>query len=463
MYDPAKVAGFTRKATIEEEAAQHPWLAYQLGRKAFRAPSDEKQLRRMKAVYFGLMTRVDAALGELFQFLKRSGRWDSTLIIVTSDHGKQMGDHWMLGKGEYFDGSYRIPLIIRDPRASADPSRGARITAFTENIDIMPTLMELAPQQWKGEDSRGVSSVTARRPLKLPAFIGIGPPRTGTTWLHAALAEVVWLPYNIKETNFFSRRYDKGIEWYASHFRHADDSRPIGEICPYLGTTETIDHIAEHIPDCKIICTLRDPVERAFSHYRLKHRFDRTPPSFEEALASSTDQVIRENNRYAFYLRRWRQRFGADRVMVAFYDDLKTAPQQYLDRISDFIGARHVAIEGRNFDRFEHNAAPHRVRFPRAAVISNQMYLWLMTHDAYVVVKYLRRLRLSSIFHGGGKKYPPLTPEVDARVRAMFRPEIEDLEALIGRDLSAWKYRTDKPRSKTAATSVQIAAGEAVR
>ncbi len=143
MYDPAMVGGFTRRESIEEEAAQHQWLAYQLGRKDFRAPSDEKQLRRIKAVYFGLMSRVDAALGELLQFLKRSGRWDSTLIIVTSDHGEQMGDHWMMGKGGYFDASYRIPLIIRDPRAAADSSRGARISAFTENIDIMPTLMDI--------------------------------------------------------------------------------------------------------------------------------------------------------------------------------------------------------------------------------------------------------------------------------------------------------------------------------
>ncbi len=198
--------------------------------------------------------------------------------------------------------------------------------------------------------------MTARRPLKLPEFIGIGPPRTGTTWLHAALDEVVWLPHNVKETDFFSKRYHKGIEWYASHFRHADDSRPIGEICPYFGATEIIDHVAEHIPRCKIIATLRDPVDRAYSHYWLKYRYDPTPPSFEAALGSSADRRLREENRYAFYLRQWQQRFGADRVMVAFYNDLKTDPQQYLDRICDFIGARHVAIEGRNFDRFEHNS-----------------------------------------------------------------------------------------------------------
>lgn len=50
-----------------------------------------------------------------------------------------MGDHWLIGKCGYFDGSYHIPLIIRDPRANK--TRGHQIDAFTENVDIMPTLL----------------------------------------------------------------------------------------------------------------------------------------------------------------------------------------------------------------------------------------------------------------------------------------------------------------------------------
>jgi arylsulfatase A-like enzyme len=140
LYDPAALPGFVRKQSAEEEGRQHPWLAYQLGRKAFRAPADEKKLRRLKAVYFGLMTRVDDEIGRLMGFLKESGLWNNTLIIFTSDHGEEIGDHWLLGKGGYFDGSYRIPLIIRDPRPGA--ARGERVAAFTENVDIMPTMLE---------------------------------------------------------------------------------------------------------------------------------------------------------------------------------------------------------------------------------------------------------------------------------------------------------------------------------
>jgi arylsulfatase A-like enzyme len=158
MYDPMAVPGFARLATPDDEAAQHPWLAHQLSRRQFRAGADDKRMRRLKAVYYGLMSEVDAALGRVFAFLKESGRWDNTLIVFTSDHGEQMGDHWLLGKCGYFDASYRIPLIVRDPRPRADASRGRVVTRFTENVDVMPTLLEAIgaaiPLQCDGQSLR---------------------------------------------------------------------------------------------------------------------------------------------------------------------------------------------------------------------------------------------------------------------------------------------------------------------
>ena len=88
------------------------------------------------------MSEVDDNLGRLFDAIKRLGQWDQTLIIFTSDHGEQMGDHWLMSKSGYFDQSYHIPLIVRDPRAGADVTRGKRVPQFTENVDIMPTMLE---------------------------------------------------------------------------------------------------------------------------------------------------------------------------------------------------------------------------------------------------------------------------------------------------------------------------------
>src|ERR1700687_1549707 len=70
------------------------------------------------------------------------------------------------------------------------------------------------------------------RPLRLPDVIGVGPSRTGSTWLYNVLRDTVDMPAGAKDTHFFHNFYDKGIEWYADHFRYATGERKIVEICP---------------------------------------------------------------------------------------------------------------------------------------------------------------------------------------------------------------------------------------
>ena len=140
MYPPEDLMDYNRADSREIEAEQHPWLAYALSQKHYSAPGDQKKLARLKASYFGLMSEVDDNLGRLFDYLKANNLWDNTLIIFTSDHGEQIGDHHLLGKLGYFDASYHIPLIIRDPEAI--DTQGKKLEGFTENIDIMPTMLE---------------------------------------------------------------------------------------------------------------------------------------------------------------------------------------------------------------------------------------------------------------------------------------------------------------------------------
>lgn len=140
LYPPETLMDFNRHPDVQTEAAQHPFMDAWLKRRYHAAPADDRKTARLKASYFGLMTEVDDNLGRLFAHLKKTGEWDNTLIIFTSDHGEQIGDHWLIGKMGYFDASYRIPLIVRDP--DANNTRGLQIDAFTENVDIMPTLLQ---------------------------------------------------------------------------------------------------------------------------------------------------------------------------------------------------------------------------------------------------------------------------------------------------------------------------------
>ncbi|RKZ43342.1 MAG: sulfatase, partial [Gammaproteobacteria bacterium] len=73
---------------------------------------------------------------------KQIGAYDNTLIVFTSDHGDMQGDHWMLSKSCYFDQAFHVPMIVRDPTTAADRSRGTQVEAFTESVDIMPTILD---------------------------------------------------------------------------------------------------------------------------------------------------------------------------------------------------------------------------------------------------------------------------------------------------------------------------------
>jgi arylsulfatase A-like enzyme len=105
-----------------------------------RAPSEPGQLRALRAQYFGMVSHVDEELGRLFAGLRDLGMWEDTVIVVTSDHGEQLGDQDRIGKGGFFEPSYHIVGIVRDP--GRPEGHGRRVEAFTENIDLMPTLCE---------------------------------------------------------------------------------------------------------------------------------------------------------------------------------------------------------------------------------------------------------------------------------------------------------------------------------
>ena len=149
MYDPTEVGGFRRAPTPEGDAAVHPLIAlahmatglehFVMGGSGPVAGLSEAEFRQLKATYFGMISEVDAQLGRVFEAIKLAGQWNDTLVIFTSDHAELMGDHYLLGKGGYHDQSQHTPLVIYDPRGGA---RGKTVSAFTEAVDIYPTLLE---------------------------------------------------------------------------------------------------------------------------------------------------------------------------------------------------------------------------------------------------------------------------------------------------------------------------------
>jgi arylsulfatase A-like enzyme len=155
---------FIRAATRKAEENAHPYLRYAMpkvgkgnfvyGAEGLIEDWDTGDFAAIRAIYYGMIAEVDAQLGRIWQALKDAGAWENTLIIFTSDHAEMAGDHWTLGKGGFFDGSYHIPLVIRDPKFAA---RGLEPTQFTAAADIFPTLCDrLGVEPGNGLDGRSL-------------------------------------------------------------------------------------------------------------------------------------------------------------------------------------------------------------------------------------------------------------------------------------------------------------------
>lgn len=150
MYDPAEGPGFRRAASAAVEAQAHPYLRWVTEgqgkhRQIYGPPGpttdgSEADARAVRATYWGMVSEIDAQIGRIRAILEAAGQWDDTLLVLTSDHGEQLGDHHLWGKMGFYDQSYHVPLILSGPGVTAE---GRVVEAFTESVDVMPTIVDL--------------------------------------------------------------------------------------------------------------------------------------------------------------------------------------------------------------------------------------------------------------------------------------------------------------------------------
>ncbi len=168
MYNPADLPLPARMQTRSQEGAVHPFMTGALiaptinsivrGCDGLLDHDSDQDVQLLRAIYLGLATEVDAHIGRLIAFLKETGQYDDTIIVLTADHGEMLGDHHLWGKQNPYDPAFRIPLFIHDPD---NPDQyGTTVDAFTETIDITPTILDLV-----GRDVPAGMDGTSLRPF----------------------------------------------------------------------------------------------------------------------------------------------------------------------------------------------------------------------------------------------------------------------------------------------------------
>ena len=197
----------------------------------------------------------------------------------------------------------------------------------------------------------------------LPGFLILGAQKAGTTALYAYLRwhpRITGPPW--KEVSYFDRHYLRGRRWYRGHFPLRAGGRLVGEASPgYLFHPLAPERVKTTVPDAKLVVLLRDPVERALSHYYHEVALGREPLSFEQAIEAESERtrgeeerLVREpgyfshawadytylaRGRYAEQLERWFGVFPREQLLVVASNELAAEPGQTYARVLEFLGA----------------------------------------------------------------------------------------------------------------------------
>lgn len=272
----------------------------------------------------------------------------------------------------------------------------------------------------------------------LPNFICIGTYRAGTTWLNSVLSEhsEIFVPSE-KELMFFSRYYDRGIDWYRKFFRNAGDSRIIAEICPtYLSHPAAPGLIKRHIPDVKLFACLRNPVDQVYSHYNLGV----TRGRYTKPLASLINDRSFPALIHAFhakYIKGYLEHFDKSQMLILLYDDLVNDPKGFLKSIYHFLNVREY------YPKFL-NERVNYSRIPRLAcldVLIAKVGTMLRDYNLLGLKMTLNKLRISDKLkriNSNRITTQPMDSGLRVHLNRLFETDKQQLELLIGRDLSGW-------------------------
>ena len=272
--------------------------------------------------------------------------------------------------------------------------------------------------------------------MTLPTFVGIGAERCGSTWLHQLLSQhsKIYMPVKRKELNFFSRNYDRGLEWYESFFPNSNDEKvykAIGEISPeYLNYPECVARMVSTKSIYKLIAILRNPVKRAYSHYGHAIRLRGYSKSFEEFLLDKPDAI-----NYGFYAKHLEP-------FLEFYDKNQLCCLVFEEAISDIASTRKILAQFLEVDlnEFPETAGLEKAnetyvpKFKKLNSLANQIRNNLVDSDGNWdwVVKFAKKIGVQKALKlGAGNNIQPMSKETSRRLEGIFAEDIANLEKLL--------------------------------
>jgi hypothetical protein len=251
----------------------------------------------------------------------------------------------------------------------------------------------------------------------LPNFLIVGSMKCGTSALYRAVVnhDDVFGAKG-KELHYFDRNYEKGPEWYKAHFADHGGAKAVGEGTPYLSDEQpSMGRIVNDLPDAKMVAIVRQPVDRAYSHYWHNRRREREERTFVDAFTTDVGKAepigpwmnYWRLGTYARYLKYLSDNVGAEQVHVLLSEDLRD------DRPTAMRDVwRHIGVD----------PDQGRLEVPGRS-------LW---KKAYRASKNVVKGRSDD------RSYPPIDPATRNELTEIYRGDILELQEYLKRDLSSW-------------------------
>jgi hypothetical protein len=266
-------------------------------------------------------------------------------------------------------------------------------------------------------------------------FLIIGAAKSATTWLQRSLTQdpSVIMPIKDLELHYFSREFERGNGWYFSHFEEKKAGQILGERSnSYLDTPNIAGRVHKLLPHVKLVAQLRNPIERAYSDYCMLYRRGEVGRDIDSYLdpRKAAEHRFLSSGRYNRQLEDYLALYPPSRLLVLFYEEMKTDPRKQLLQLRNFLGLTtpsHVLSDEK------------KAKDKTIPVVSPELrkYLhWLNPYVAplrntYLFAK-LRNVVATEL------KYPELEPDLRRRMADFYEPEVKALQKLLNREMPGW-------------------------
>jgi Sulfotransferase domain len=273
-------------------------------------------------------------------------------------------------------------------------------------------------------------------PGMLPNFLIVGAMRSGTSSLARYLrAHPDVCMATQKEVRYFDRNFERGVDWYRAHFPCSQLNPAVGEATQtYMYDGKALERMASVVPGARLIAILRNPVDRAYSHYWLNRERQREPLEFREAIEAEPERIANgdlnqrlfysylDRGRYARQLSRICELYSREKLHVILFDDLCSSPREAYQSICRFLGIDNAFIP------------------PNLGDVVNP-YVSVRSVKVRNITRGLPRRFANAVGRINSRvgSYPPLDPSMRAELLARFESEIKALEEWLGRRIPAWR------------------------